>query len=273
MGGAMLDDQSLRGLLTGETSDIDGVSIGSSDAEVRSGLGEPDQADHGWWRYPGLSVKLTDGRVEALRFSVAGIATRLNIASEQDLVALTGNPASRLGCRDRVTLAFPDRDRSVSVTLAPFAVEAVVLHAHDLVAPSPAEWSFADGYRATLDVVEMGRVYGGLLEGLPTEKMNDRAIRGYVEAAQQRFGGTSVHLVEPSRTPIDSNGRYAFGKPERLPPVACTARFGSRSCARDMSMDGSALVVVWFQETMEFPGDRARFASVCWRELAKDVEW
>jgi hypothetical protein len=266
-------DELLRLLLTGERSDLNGVFIGSSNADVRSRLGEPEHSGHGWWRYSGFSVRLVDGGVTAIRVSHSDLAGRLNIVTEQDLIGLTGPPATRIGCRNRLTLSFPERDRSVSITLSPFTIEAIVLQAGGHVMRDQKQWMFADGYFATVEFVELDQVYGGLLEGLPTDKMNDSAICKYVDAAKQRFSGLPVHLVNPPRTPIEHDGRYPFGTPERLPSTVCTARFGSRSCARKMSMDGSSLVVVWFQETMEFPGDRDRFASVRWRELAGDFEW
>jgi len=269
----MLDTEVLRGLVAGEVTAIGGVALGTPEATVRAQLGQPDDADHGWWRYPDLSVRLTDGRVDALRVAVPDLAGRLNLASEQELVGIAGAPATRLGCRNRLTMSFPERSLSVTITLSPFAVEAVLLHQVPLSKRASGMWSFADGHRATVDVVEMRKVYGGLLDGLPTERLNDRVLRGCVAAAERSFPGRPVHLVGPPRTPIDYDGLYPFGTPERLPPVACTARFTSPSCARDMSLDGSVLVIVWFQETMAFPCDSDRFASLPWRELAADVAW
>ncbi|WP_395358250.1 hypothetical protein ACHGLA_01000 [Streptomyces sp. YH02] len=128
------------------------------------------------------------------------------------------------------------------------------------------------GRSIRLTELRMSSTYGGMLEGYPCKRINDRKIRWLQGQAAHAFPSTPVHLVPPSREyPDETVG--AFGPVEVLPSVACVGVFGST--ALDPTMDGSTLVVAWFQPAPEVPaGEDADLAlrSIRWEELAQDYE-
>lgn len=103
----------------------------------------------------------------------------------------------------------------------------------------------------------MSSTYGGMLEGYPCKRINDRKVSWLQSRAEHAFPSLPVHLVPPSREcPDEAAG--AFGPVEVLHSVACVGVFDST--ALDPAMDGSTLVVAWFQPTPEVPGARVRIS-------------
>ncbi|MEU8892142.1 hypothetical protein [Streptomyces sp. NPDC048442] len=128
------------------------------------------------------------------------------------------------------------------------------------------------GRSLRLTELRMSSTYGGLLEGYPCKPVNDRKTGWLRAQAERAFPATPVHLVPPSREYPDETAG-AFGPVEVLPSVTCVGLFAST--ALDPAMDGSALVVAWFQPTPEVPaGEDADLAlrSIRWEELAQDYE-
>jgi len=114
-----------------------------------------------------------------------------------------------------------------------------------------------DGRIADVSSIRQELTYGGLLEGLPTDRLNQRIIEGLLRG--ERGTGTSAeepYLVPPTARPIKlhDDRPYPFGTPEALPAVTCVAHLTS-SPARDTMRDGSALTVIWFQDDYAFPID------------------
>lgn len=68
--------------------------------------------------------------------------------------------------------------------------------------------------------------YAGLLEGLPTRRMNDSKIRRLAEEVRDA-DGREPFIVTPTQEPSAHEGRYPFGEPARLPAVACVAHLRS----------------------------------------------
>lgn len=111
---------------------------------------------------------------------------------------------------------------------------------------------FPDAWVLHVRALYSQATYMGHLEGPHTALTNDRRIRAMMHKANQLFGDTPVHLVEPSRTAgraIDGSATPE-GEPARretLPAVCCIGAFeadpvpGADGCA-------SGLLVVWFQE-------------------------
>ncbi|WP_098008945.1 hypothetical protein [Streptomyces sp. sk226] len=128
------------------------------------------------------------------------------------------------------------------------------------------------GRSIRLTELRMSSTYGGILEGYPCKRINDRKVSWVQRQAELAFPSTPVHLVPPSREyPDESAG--AFGPVEVLPSVACVGVFDST--ALDSAMDGSTLTVAWFQPAAEVPaGEDADLAlrSIRWEELAQDYE-
>ncbi|MEU0400696.1 hypothetical protein ABZ318_10645 [Streptomyces sp. NPDC006197] len=130
----------------------------------------------------------------------------------------------------------------------------------------------SSGRSIRLTELQMSSTYGGMLEGYPCKRINDLKISWLQRRAERAFPSTPVHLVPPSREYPDETAG-AFGPVEVLPSVFCVGAFDS--AALDPAMDGSALVVAWFQPLPEVPaGEDADLAlrSIRWEELAQDYE-
>src|ERR1700733_1087090 len=87
------------------------------------------------------------------------------------------------------------------------------------------------GIEVCLDHLFQYRTYGGLLEGLPTRRLNAKLIQralGY--AAEKLWMGGTPHLLAPPEAPMGVPKDEWFGRddsdePARIPPVACLATF------------------------------------------------
>ncbi|MGV9270242.1 hypothetical protein ACWDRR_36995 [Kitasatospora sp. NPDC003701] len=131
----------------------------------------------------------------------------------------------------------------------------------------------SSGRSIRLVELRMSSTYGGMLEGYPCKRINDLRVGRLQRQAERDFSATPVHLVPPAREYPDETAG-SFGPVEVLPPVACIGVFDS--AALDPAMDGSALVVAWFQSAPDVPsGEDADLAlrSIRWEELAQDYEW
>ncbi|MEV6104268.1 hypothetical protein AB0M28_06065 [Streptomyces sp. NPDC051940] len=130
----------------------------------------------------------------------------------------------------------------------------------------------SSGRSIRLTELRMSSTYGGMLEGYPCKRINDLKVDWLQRQAERKFPSTPVHLVPPSREYPDETAG-AFGPVEVLPSVACVGVFNST--ALDPAMDGSTLVVAWFQPAPAVPaGEDADLAlrSIRWEELAQDYE-
>ena len=134
------------------------------------------------------------------------------------------------------------------------------------------EFRFASGRAARASALLVESTYAGLLEGLPSREMNDRLLSVLVGRVQSIFGDWPVHVIEPPRrTGEDRRGR---GPVERLPDCWVAADFTASPI--DSAMDGSRLILVWFQETaFPMPADAilAQLRGVDWEGLARDFEF
>ncbi|MDX3593730.1 hypothetical protein PV749_21660 [Streptomyces sp. ID03-2B] len=130
----------------------------------------------------------------------------------------------------------------------------------------------ASGRTIRLTELRMSSTYGGMLEGYPCKRVNDLKVGRLQRQAEREYSAMRVHCVEPSREYPDGTPG-AFGPVEVLPPVACIGAFDSS--ALDPAMDGSALVVAWFQATTEVPAGEdvdAALRGLRWERLAEDYE-
>lgn len=136
----------------------------------------------------------------------------------------------------------------------------------------------ATGRTISLDSLRQFKVYGGLLEGMPTREMNQRIIDRLIAEEQARpFASTPPLLLTPEQRPIEyqDDRPYPFGEPAQLPAIACVGRFSS-SPARDMARDGSVLVVIWFQDNFAppiGPDVWPQFREMDWNQYAVDGDW
>ncbi|MEV5970321.1 hypothetical protein [Streptomyces sp. NPDC051921] len=130
----------------------------------------------------------------------------------------------------------------------------------------------SSGRSIRLTELRMSSTYGGMLEGYPCRRVNDRKVDWLRRQAERAFPSTPVHFVPPSREYPDETAG-AFGPVEVLPSVFCVGVF--HSVAIDPAMDGSALAVAWFQPLPQVPaGENAGLAlrGIHWEELAQDYE-
>src|SRR5262249_5856432 len=120
--------------------------------------------------------------------------------------------------------------------------------------------------------------YVGLLDGLPTDRINQEMIERLLrEEGERRGWAGEPYLVPPAVRPIkfSDNRPYPFGNPEEFPHVTCVAEFTS-SPARDTTKHGSALTVIWFQDSYAFPIDPQvleHLRGLDWDSKAIDFEW
>ncbi|MFI6862926.1 hypothetical protein ACIBKZ_24045 [Streptomyces sp. NPDC050421] len=132
--------------------------------------------------------------------------------------------------------------------------------------------------RRSIDLAELRlrSTYGGLLEGAPTQRVNERITAHLVRTAETAYPGRPVHLIPPETTArgwADHRGEPI----EDLPAVACIGAFNSTEIdpAHNSGWYFSALVVVWFQPTPDPPtNDNAPAAlrGLPWEDLARDLE-
>ena len=120
--------------------------------------------------------------------------------------------------------------------------------------------------------------YDGLLEGLPTTKLNARILDGIMEVAKRAFQSKEVYLINPAQTPLEYEGRYPFGDPAQLPRIVCMAELWYyKAVGQSMiNMDYSALTVVWLQDEFAFPINMKiveQFKSLPWSKIAIDFEY
>ncbi|MBE7173224.1 MAG: hypothetical protein INR73_21805 [Williamsia sp.] len=101
--------------------------------------------------------------------------------------------------------------------------------------------------------IQQRLTYDGLLEGLPTRKMNAHILQGIKDEARKFCYLNEIYLIEPEEKPIQYSGQYPFGEPAQLPSVICIVEVRSYSAYRDMSKDCSALGLIWFQDDFMFP--------------------
>jgi hypothetical protein len=141
---------------------------------------------------------------------------------------------------------------------------------------SPAhdsEFTLASGRAVRLQALRQWRTYEGLREGAPTREHNEGLVQRVLQ--QESRPGEPAALLQPVERALALQG-YPFGTPAALPSVCCVGRLESVQPARDLSLDGSSLVVVWFQDDFAFPIEpaaRMRLTALDWVNLAHDYEF
>lgn len=120
------------------------------------------------------------------------------------------------------------------------------------------------------------QTYIGLLEGLPTDRMNAEILKRVRQKAKDYTGINAVYVIEPEQVPIQYDGKYPFGTPMELPGYICITELSKFGAARDKTKDGSALALVWFQNSYAFPVNEDilhKIAQLKWEELAEDFDY
>ena len=133
----------------------------------------------------------------------------------------------------------------------------------------------SSGRSIRLSQVRLTSTYGGMLEGYPNKRINDRIVNGLLQTAVERaYPGTPIHLVSPAVEYRDETAG-GFGPIEVLPAVACIGVFESTAIdpEHDPVLYSSTLTIVWFQPTPDVPtGTNPALHNISWDELARDYE-
>lgn len=120
------------------------------------------------------------------------------------------------------------------------------------------------------------RTYEGLLAGIPDKEMNRRRIGDLLDEAQSlAFAGCSAFLIQPVVKVRELQRRGEKVVEEKLPAIACLARFDS-SALTASGEPYSSLVVAWFQEAFGLPTDSEilqQIADVDWDRHAVEWNW
>jgi hypothetical protein len=127
----------------------------------------------------------------------------------------------------------------------------------------------------SINVLVQEYTYKGLLEGVPTDTMNQRMIKNLESKAIRYCGNMPVYVIEPKQTPHPHARPNPFETPMSLPAYTCIAQLSDYKPARDEEMfGGSQLIVVWFQDTLALPIDDdilEKMKQIKWTELAEDI--
>ncbi len=123
--------------------------------------------------------------------------------------------------------------------------------------------------------------YWGLLEGLPTTRMNQSIIKNALEKAiRSNHEGKPPYLIQPTETTIEYRGHggrgYPFGIPAALPSIFCEACFEFGKPAQDKNKDHSWLIIVWFQKEFALPIDEdvmSQIKALDWNNVAHDDDY
>jgi hypothetical protein len=106
-----------------------------------------------------------------------------------------------------------------------------------------------------MGVLSQFRTYSGVLAGFPDRAMTQRRIEYLLDEGKGlAVTGSSPYLIPPNLVTRDVVRRGETRVEERLPPVACLARFDSGELATD-SDPYSSLVVAWFQDAFGLPNE------------------
>lgn len=141
-----------------------------------------------------------------------------------------------------------------------------------------ARITLASGRDLALEQLEIFSTYGGMLEGYPCARINDRLLSRLSERRESAHWTPPVHVITPSRSyPEPGSARLAFGPVEVLPGTYCRGAFQSERIDEqlDRVMYRSYLSVVWFQEGLD--ATVAEFVSSAvfalqWEQFAEDRE-
>ena len=167
-----------------------GIHLGMSKESVVAQLGEPKLVERDSLFYDQVGVQTRDDVVETISIFEEKIANELPLEAFDELLILTGEPDSKRGRAGHVCLSFTERDFHLHIQLSPFKVESLKL-GHSSAKPYRFDdsWQFANDFFATVDQVRMYRTYAGLLEGVPTDEMNDNIMESFRDIASKNFGG------------------------------------------------------------------------------------
>lgn len=127
------------------------------------------------------------------------------------------------------------------------------------------EFQLACGSSIRMTSLAQRLTYGGLLEGLPLRRMNDRMVETLARRA---------HVVHAPQKEIELDQPRPLGSSAALPPIQCEAEFVGPGFS-DTMLRRSHLTVARFQDDWALPLDdaaRAAIEAMDWRSLARERE-
>jgi hypothetical protein len=136
----------------------------------------------------------------------------------------------------------------------------------------------ASGRDVELTHLEIFSTYGGMLEGYPCARINDRLLSALSKRRESAYWSPPVHVITPQRSyPAGESAQLPFGPVEVLPGTYCRGAF--RSDRIDEQLDDvlhrSYLTVVWFQDGIDLTITEFVTAAVSglqWEQFAEDSE-
>jgi hypothetical protein len=141
---------------------------------------------------------------------------------------------------------------------------------------APVKIQQVSGRTLSMGRLSQWRTYEGLLAGIPDKEMNRRYIADLVDEARSlAVAGCDVFLIEPIAKVRELQRRGEKVVEEKLPAIACAARFDSG----ELTASGepySSLVVAWFQEAFGLPTDPGilgQIAAIDWERHSGEWNW
>jgi len=129
------------------------------------------------------------------------------------------------------------------------------------------------GRNIHLEVLFQYRTYRGLLEGLPTKRLNRELVNHAQECAKDKLwlSGTPF-LIDPLENllPLPKGYRLIANEenlPARIPSFVCLAQFESYQPVKNPEDHYSYLSIVWFQNEFALPIDPAV------EEIIRCIDW
>jgi hypothetical protein len=123
---------------------------------------------------------------------------------------------------------------------------------HEASVTKAGSIALRSGRELALSGLAQELTYEGLLEGVPTTKINRLHVDNLVEKHRARSWNGAVHLVTPVETPLPAGGLQSMGSPAVLPRVTCIGRFRSGPIAESPGCY-SELTIIWFQSEFALP--------------------
>lgn len=115
-----------------------------------------------------------------------------------------------------------------------------------------------------LDAVHIAATYRSILMGAPSPGLDDELLSEISSPARRLWPEVPIWVVRPVRATTN------------LPKYSCAGRFVCYYPAHDTEYDGSTLVMIWFQDSVDCAISAENMdliARVDWNNIAKDFAW
>jgi hypothetical protein len=137
------------------------------------------------------------------------------------------------------------------------------------------ELKLNNGVTIRLKALNQFHTYEGLLEGVPTQRMNKAHIESAMALSKKTWNCKS-HLIEPVETPIEIDRPYPFGVPAHIPPITCVGLWSTTGYERDGQYGCMQLALVWCQAQFALPIDECvlrQILEIDWESVGEFYEY